>query len=261
MRMVSKSFLSLVFILLSTAAYSQSSSERTKSNTPEQKQSTDAGEVTKQTGYAWVGSWISNHYAGGYIGGIKSLSGDDFWRDGFLLGIEASGGQYSYLSNGKTYYSNLYDAAFLLGYRKNFDQSTVTVFVGPSMEQHSKTEVNAALRGFEAGVKIAGEYRFRPSDNSDLLLRAAYSTPFSVYTGSARFLYRIIDKIWIGPQVTFYGNRAPYQEATYGIAGKYEMSFGEIGFASGYRQVIQTSSGTPSGKDGYFFSIYFGMPF
>lgn len=68
-------------------------------------------------------------------------------------------------------------------------------------------------------------------------------------------MFRTSEAVWIGPQVTLYGNNAPYQESTFGPNVKINTDFGELGFSGGYRHVY--TSGNP---DGYFASIYLGLP-
>ncbi len=248
-----------------TGLVSEAQSQAHQMQKPPVKTSSDAGEPKKNLvapkGYAWIGTWISNHYAGGYVGGLKSLGDSDLWQDSFLLRIDGSGGQYSYLSSGQTLQSALYDASLLIGYRKIIDRSSISIFIGPSFEQHSRTEVNAALRGFEAGARIIGDYSYKHSADLEFAVQLSYATPFRVYSGNARVLYQVMDRLWLGPQIAIYGNRAPYQEGSLGIVAKYETSFGELGISTGYRQTFKTSVGTPSGKEGYFLSAFFALPF
>lgn len=207
--------------------------------------------------YAWGGAWFSNHYAGGYGGAMKALNADNsLWDDGAVVRVDVSGGRYTYNAVGFSDEDvGIVDATVMVGYRKNTDNGSFSAYVGPAYIEHDNDDPAASIRGSEFGAAVLAEYVNRPSQNVELYLQGRFSSPFSTYGGAARALYRVSEGVWLGPQVTLYGNDATYQEITVGPFAKVNTTFGEIGVTGGYRH--PTKSGN---KDGYFASVYFALP-
>lgn len=212
--------------------------------------------------YVWAGTWFSNHYDGGYVGGMTSLGNNNLWGDGFVVRLDASGGQYNYpLGNGNTQNVPMYDASVMLGYRKRLDNaSTLTVFFGPSVETHQNSDPNAAISGTEAGARVFVDYSNKLNANTEFDLQGGYASPFASYNTTARLIFQVAPKLWVGPQATLYGNRSPYQEETFGGYLKYAADFGDVGFSAGYRHPSITTAGSLTKGDGYFASVYLGVP-
>lgn len=244
-----------VFAALIGSAQAQSSSEQpvTPSLTPGLTQ----GEAGPASAYAWAGLWFSNHYVGGYGGAIKALNEtDDLWSDGWVLRFDASGGSYRYDSVG---FSDIrvgtLDADVMVGYRNKVGKGTFSAYIGPSYAFHHNPDPAADIRGTEFGVKILADYSGSVDEDLDGYVQGSYSTTFSTYAFAGRLLYRVSDAVWLGPQITLYGNNAPYQESTFGPYIRVNTGFGELGFSGGYRHVY--TSGHP---DGYFASVVLGFP-
>ncbi len=215
------------------------------------------GDAGAASVYAWAGLWFSNHYVGGYIGAIKALNeADDLWSDGWVLRFDASGGSYSYNSIG---YNDLrigtLDSDVMLGYRQKIDKGTFAAYIGPSYAFHQNPDPAADIRGTEFGVKIMADYSAPLDEDFRGNLQGSYTTTFSTYAFAGRLVYRISDMVSVGPQATVFGNNAPYQESTFGPYMGINMGFGELGISGGYRHVY-----TSGNSDGYFASIYFGLP-
>ena len=214
-------------------------------------------EAGAASAYAWAGTWFSNHYLGGYLGAMKALNEtDDLWADGFILRADASGGSYRYDAPGFVDVQvGTLDSDVMLGYRKNVGKGAFSAFVGPSYAFHHNPDPAADLRGDEFGVKILAEYSGLLDQNLEGSLQGSYRTTFSTYSVAGRMLYHASDAVWIGPQVTLFGNEAPYREGTFGAVLKVNAKFGEIGLSGGYRHVY-----TSGNSDGYFASAYLGIP-
>jgi hypothetical protein len=215
------------------------------------------GEPGSASAYAWAGTWFSNHYLGGYVGAMKALNEtDDLWSDGFVVRFDASGGSYSYNATGfRNVDVGTLDADVMLGYRKRTGSGTFSIYAGPSYAFHQNPDHAADIRGTQWGAKFLAQYSAQLRDDLSGDIQGSYSTAFDTYSVAGQLLYRVSDQVWLGPQVTLYGNNAPYQESTFGPLMKIMTTFGEIGFSAGYRHVY--TSGNP---DGYFASVYVGMP-
>lgn len=215
------------------------------------------GEAGAASAYAWAGIWFSNHYRGGYIGAMKSLNAtDDLWADGFVLRVDASGGSYRYNSVGFTNIRvGTLNSDVMIGYRKKVGKGAFSAYVGPSYAFHQNPDPAADIRGTEFGAKFLADLSGPLDDDLDGRLQGSYSTTFSTYSIAGQLMFHVSDAVWIGPQATLYGNNAPYQESTIGPNLKFNTGFGEIGFAGGYRHVY-----TSGHSDGYFASVYLGLP-
>lgn len=216
------------------------------------------GKGTAPSTYGWAGTWFSNSYVGGYAGLMRTLNkSNNLWDDGFFIRFDSTGGSYNYSS--VSYGSadvGMWTGDLMLGYRKRIDTTgTLSVSLGPAFEYHNNPDPAADIRGTEVGAKILAEYSSTIDQNFQVNLQGSFATPFSVYAASGRVLYQVVDKVWVGPQATLYGNNAPYQEGTFGAFVKVDTEYGEFGVSGGYRRPF--TSGDP---DGYFASLFFGLP-
>jgi hypothetical protein len=216
------------------------------------------GEAGPASAYVWGGLWFSNHYLGGYVGGLKSLNETgDLWSDGWVLRADASGGRYTYsnLPGFRNIDVGTLDSDIMIGYRTKAAKGTFAFYAGPSYAFHQNPDPAADLRGTEFGAKFLAEYSGPLSDDLEGYAQASYNTSYSTYSMAGRVLHRFSDNVWAGGQATLYGNKAPYTESTFGPYVKIITSFGEVGISGGYRHVY-----TSGGSDGYFASIYVGLP-
>ncbi len=143
----------------------------------------------------------------------------------------------------------------MLGYREKVAKGTFSIYAGPSYAFHQNPDPAAGIRGTEWGGKVLAEYSAQLDMDLDGNMQGSYSTAFDTYSVAGRLLYRVSDTALIGPQVTLFGDNAPYQESTFGPFLKINTAFGEIGFSAGYRHVY-----TSGNSDGYFASAYLGLP-
>jgi hypothetical protein len=218
------------------------------------------GQGTAPTTYGWAGTWFSDHYAGGYVGAVTALN-SNLWTNGFLLRGDVSAGRYNYVSSGSDVDVTMHGADMMLGYRAIVGTSSFTIYGGPSYEAQPNGDPAAAIHGTKVGAKVFGDFSNKLTQDLELDLQGSFATPFSTYSATARLLYQVADRIWVGPQATLYGNRAPYQEGTVGAYVKYVARNYEMGASGGYRHPMKTTSGSLSDADGYFASIYIGVPF
>jgi hypothetical protein len=207
--------------------------------------------------YVWAGAWFSNHYAGGYGGVLKALNRDSsLWDDGFVVRLDVSGGRYTYNTPGLSNVNvGTVDADVMLGYRKNTAIGNIGAYVGPSYVAHNNPDPAASIRGSKVGATFRAEYANTTNKNLEFHLQGRFSTPFSTYSADAQVLYKISGDVWLGPEVTLYGNNAPYQEISVGPFLKVNTHFGEVGVSGGYRHPVRAGN-----ADGYFASVYFAVP-
>lgn len=208
-------------------------------------------------GYAWGGAWISNHYAGGYAGVMQSLSSDrSLWEDGYVLRLDANGGGYSYSAPGFVDRNvGFFDGDVMVGYRKSSAAGNFGGYMGLVHISHDNADPAAPIRGSKTGVAAAGEYSNTFDKRVEVALQGRYASPFSTWSASGRALWKVTDYAWLGPQVTYVENDAPYKEMTVGPLLKFNTSFGEVGISGGYRHPIDSDAG-----DGYFASVYLSVP-
>jgi hypothetical protein len=235
-------------------AHAQASGEPASSSL---SPSVPAVEGAPPAAYVWAGTWFSNNYVGGYGGVMKALNHDDsLWDDGFVVRLDASGGHYTYNAPG---FSNVsvgtVDADVMLGYRKNTDAGNIGAYVGPSYLTHDNPDRAASIRGSQVGAAFLTEYANTFNKNLEVYLQGRFSTPFSTYSAAGRVLYKVVGDVWVGPEMTLYGNDSPYQEITVGPFVKLNTHFGEVGVSGGYRHPFKAGN-----ADGYFASVYFSLP-
>src|SRR5262245_21278148 len=85
-------------------------------------------------------------------------------------------------------------------------------------------------------------------------------TAFDTWFVYTQLPFKVFDKIWFGPEVAFFGNEAPYREARYGAALRFEYPFNLVGvnfqISGGYRKPIGSDS-----PDGYYVNLHLGREF
>lgn len=215
------------------------------------------GEGGPAPAYAWAGTWFSNNYLGGYVGGMAALNEEhDLWSDGAVLRADLSAGRYEYNSAGFIdRHVRTIDAALLIGYRKKIGKGGVAIYAGPSYIEHHNPDPAADLRGDRFGGKVLAEYTTPIGQNFEWTLQGSFNTAYDTFSLAGRVVYHVSDSVWAGGQATLFGNEAPYRESTFGPLLKVNTSFGEVGFSGGYRHVY-----TSGHRDGYYASVYLGLP-
>jgi hypothetical protein len=238
---------------LGGAAHAQGNQEPTS---PAVTPAVPVTEGAAPSGYAWAGGWFSNHYSGGYAGVLKALNADkSLYDDGFAVRGDISGGSYTYNAPGFVDRSvNVVDADVMAGYRHSTGIGNFSGYVGLAYVDHDNPDPSAQLRGSKTGLGLIGEYQNNPDKDTQVYVQARYASPFETWSGSARVLWKVTEKVWVGPQVAVYRNKT-YDEVSGGPFLKVDTGRGELGFSAGYRH--PTKSGN---ADGYYATAYFALP-
>lgn len=237
---------------LAGAAYAQADQPTSASVTP----AVPVTEGAPPSAYVWAGGYVSNHYTGGYAGGVKSLNIDkSLYDDGFAIRGDLSGGEYTYNAPGYLDKSvSLFDADLMAGYRHSTNIGTFAGYAGLAYTDHHNPDPAARLRGSETGLALLGEYQQNADKDTQVYAQARYASPFETWSGSARVLWKVSDRVWVGPQISALRNKT-YNEVSGGPFVKVDTGRGEFGFSAGYRH--PGSSGDPSG---YYATAYFALP-
>ncbi|WP_293681267.1 cellulose biosynthesis protein BcsS [uncultured Phenylobacterium sp.] len=241
-------------LVLAGVAHAQgSASSASSSPTP----AAPATEGAPPSGYAWAGAWVSNDYAGGYAGALRTFNADNSLYDsGFAVRGDISGGEYSYSAPGFLDRNvSLVDADVMVGYRKRAGAGTLSGYVGLAYIDHDNPDPAARPRGSKTGLALRGEYQITPDSRTEIHLQARYATPFQTWSGSGRVLWKVSDRVSLGPEVSLTRN-SRHREVSVGPHMKLRTGAGELGFSAGYRH--PTKSGA---ADGYYAAAYLAAPF
>ena len=204
--------------------------------------------------YAWSGLNVNNDYIGGFVGGIYALNGN-LNSEGYLFRVEGSGGNYG--SNTVTLPNTrieTYNGSVMLGYKKSIGEGWLSTYIGGAFETHNNPDVPApnTLQGTKGGARGLIEYWGPLNPKWDVYGSFSYATPFSVTNAYGRLVYKLSDRVTIGPETGYFGNDA-YRDWRAGAFISFKTSFGEIAFSGGYREPL-----TP-GPNGYYANVFFGF--
>jgi len=124
-----------------------------------------------------------------YSGIIFALN-RDLSRDGFMLRLQGSYGQYDY-ENGTHHDVDLWQGDVMIGYQKVRDRVEVALYAGVDVLDHDVSPVDPSnsVSGSETGFKVAGYVESRTTDVNlpyYFLLDGAYSTAFDTYYALGR---------------------------------------------------------------------------
>lgn len=133
-------------------------------------------------------------------------------------------------------------ADILVGYLKRFGELTAKVFIGAAYSSHQigPRDPENEVQGDEWGVKGGIELWLNLGENAWTSLDTYYSTAHDTYSGRARFGYRILPTLSIGPEAGFNGHVVDdqaddlaYSRGRAGFFARYEWAGGEISGAGG----------------------------
>jgi hypothetical protein len=206
--------------------------------------------------YVWSGGSVTDSYNGAYIGAVAPFNGD-LGTEGFALRWDFTGGRYSSSIFGTTTVPTRVDtdnAAFMVGYRKKDGDSWFSGYVGAATESHFNPDPTAPMRGTQFGVKAVADYSTKLADKSIIYAMGSFASPFTTGTLYAKYGYRAANQILVGPETSFFGDKA-YRESRVGAFVGFELpaEAGEIDISAGY---VHPYTGSP---DGYYANINFSV--
>jgi hypothetical protein len=172
----------------------------------------------------WAGIGATGNFFGGYIGGNVALNSErNVWSDGFIIRGEAIVGQY----DGTSGFDDVvfHNAALMLGYRMRTASGLLTGYVGANYETHNQDDPTAGVRGTEVGWKALIEYYTLLTRGIDFYGQAYYSSAFEAGGLFARVGFNVAGRTWVGPELSYFRNEAPYREQKVGAFIRFEEVF------------------------------------
>ncbi len=133
-------------------------------------------------------------------------------------------------------------AEVLVGYLKRMGELTTKVFVGAAYSSHriGPADPENKVQGAEWGVKGGVELWLNLGENAWASLDTFYSTAHDTYSGRARYGYRVLPTLSVGPEAGLNGHIQSHDNGdlvyTRGRAGlftRYEFAGGEISASGG----------------------------
>jgi hypothetical protein len=206
----------------------------------------------------WIGGGITNSFQGGFAGFTTATNPQrSLWIDGWLVRMDFVGGKYSSINGvtGNDDSVETHGADFLIGYRKALPNSSLALYVGPAYEFHNNSDPTVKIRGGEGGVKGLFEHWWQIAPDWTLSSGASYSMAFSTYYAYSQLAYRLSPHFELGPEVSLFGNEAPYRELRAGAFVRFDTAIGQVTVGGGYRDPLTT------GSTGYYISFMLGNNF
>jgi hypothetical protein len=161
-----------------------------------------AAEPNPPTFLLFAGTDLWRYGAFAYGGTLWSPAGLD--ADGFTLKMLLNGGAYTYTSGdlNTDIDGKMISAAILPGWRITRNGLTVSIFVGPVVQDYRLTpnDPGSSLQGFYGGAQLAGEVWYQPTAKTMAAVNGAIASIGP--TGSLRvaFGFRVFEPVFIGPE-------------------------------------------------------------
>ena len=155
------------------------------------------------------------------------FSGTDFWRDGAFLygglvwspaGLDRDGFTLKGLIGGGTYRYNSgalstevdgreYMGSVMAGWRFKVDRLEATVLVGPDFQDHKLTpdDPGGRLRGSYFGGRAGLDVWYEPTPTLMAAVNTSVSTIASEYAARGAFGFRVLDRLYVGPEAETLG--------------------------------------------------------
>jgi hypothetical protein len=157
--------------------------------------------------------------------------------DGFTLKVFSGAGRYHYQSGSAEITGNTLLFAALPGWRFKFDRFETTLYAGIDVQRHRlhPDDPYNDMRGQHVGLRVGGDAWYQPSAATMIQGAATWSTSDSYYSARGAFGWRLLDRIYLGPetQVLGDGRYRQYQVGLHATAwrtGPFEWS-GAAGYA------------------------------
>jgi hypothetical protein len=204
---------------------------------------------------AWLSVGATRDFVGANVGGVVAFNGN-VWSDGFVVRGEGQVGREDATSpRTDDFWSH--GASLLFGYRARVGDGLLTGYIGANYEAHDNDDRFAQIRGTEVGFRALGEYYTRFTPFVDFYGTASYSTAFDTFFAFGRVGFKVVDTVWVGPELTYFQNEDSSQDRLGGFV-RFEQTFtgGGITFAGGW--VNSLDRGT---SDGWYANVNLNFQF
>jgi hypothetical protein len=145
---------------------------------------------------------------GTLIGTIAPFSG--LTQSGFRLRLGGVLGQYSYVASAAVgrVQGTQEDGSFLVGYEWVARRFTVAAYAGGDYNNNSlnKYDPNNTAQGSVAGVKVAVDFNYRPTDDTMISGTSSYSTAHNSYYVRLKGGWALVPQLYVGPEILFLGD-------------------------------------------------------
>jgi hypothetical protein len=187
--------------------------------------------------------------------GAKFLlfSGTDFWRDGaflyggvmwspaglnhdgFTLKVLVGGGTYRYQSGALATEidGQQYVGSVMAGWRFKVDRLEATVFLGPDFQDHKLTpdDPGGRMHGRYFGARAGLDIWYEPTPALMAAVNASASTVGSEYSLRGAFGFRLLDRLYVGPEAETLGC-VGFREVRFGLHAT-GLKFGAFEWSAG----------------------------
>jgi hypothetical protein len=128
--------------------------------------------------------------------------------DGWLFRIKGGAGHYRYNRAPGLVQDVTFEAGdVMIGYQTFFGMTRLSGYVGANVENHDNSDPLAVVAGTKVGVKGQGEIYAPLNDRVYFFGLGTYSTAFNTYYTQAKFGYRVLNWVAIGPEAQALGNQ------------------------------------------------------
>ena len=204
-----------------------------------------------------------------YTGLFYAFNGD-LDREGFVLRVLGSFGDFEYHVEGKKIDADYWQGDVMLGYQWVRGGIDIGAYIGVDYQDYDLTldDITSDLRGDEFGFKVALDLESNGNDNSPIYLAiyGDYSTAFDSYHALARIGYNF-GRFTLGPEVWLLGDDSGDAQRLGGFL-KFDLPelgtvSGELLLSAGY-QFVDDSDNDMSGnfgEEGAYATINFKTAF
>jgi hypothetical protein len=139
----------------------------------------------------------------GYDGMLLAPQGS-LNKDGFRVRLFMSDNLERYDTATQRFTTNIFRASALPGWRIKRGDLEIRVFAGPTLEIRGfKPDIQTGkLSGSRFGVQLASELWWEPTPATMVAASASITTINSVYNARVAAGWRLIDRFWIGPEIS-----------------------------------------------------------
>ena len=192
----------------------------------------DTGDGAKVLLFSGADLWRN----GGFVHGGVVWSPDGLDRDGLTFKLLVGGGTYRYESGalGAEVTGRQFLGSAMAGWRFKIGGLDATAFVGPDMQDHKLTpnDPTGSLHGLYLGVRGGIDLWYEPTAATMAAVNASGSTAVSEYSLRGAFGWRLLDRLYVGPEAQVLGSSATYRQLRLGLhatglkLGAFEWSAG-----------------------------------
>jgi hypothetical protein len=137
-------------------------------------------------------------------GGMMLAPQGDLNKDGLLVRLFISDDFERYDTPAQRFTTNIFRASVLPGWRIKRGNVEIKVFAGPALESHALKPDTPTdkLRGSHFGARFATELWWEPTPTMMVSAAASATTIGSGYSARAAVGWRLLDRFWIGPEIS-----------------------------------------------------------